>query len=123
MLHEVQIDVLVPRLLPRNTLLPRLLPREIVTGGRSLRCSVFRCWSLGTSALIAVSGSSTNSVSGARVVDAIGLSGQGIACHRECSAATASAFVPEVTPATFSLKLIAVAQGHKRGVVLVHVND
>ena len=47
-LHAVRIDVLVPRLLPRNTLLPRLLPRELATGGRSLQCSAFQGWSLGT---------------------------------------------------------------------------
>ena len=41
-------DVLVPRLLPRNTLLPRLLPRELVAGGRSLQCSAFQGWSPGT---------------------------------------------------------------------------
>ena len=35
--------VLVPRLLPRNT-----LPREIVTGGRSLQCIAFQGWSPGT---------------------------------------------------------------------------
>jgi len=35
-LHAVPIDVLVPRLRPRNTLPPRLLPREIVALGRSL---------------------------------------------------------------------------------------
>ena len=48
MLDAVRIEVLVPRLLPRNTLLPRLLPREIVTGGRSLQCSAFQGWSPGT---------------------------------------------------------------------------
>jgi len=47
-LHAVQIDVLVPRLQPRNTLLPRLLPRELVAGGRSLQCSAFQGWSPGT---------------------------------------------------------------------------
>jgi len=47
-LHAVCIDVLVPRLLPRNTLPPRLLPRELVTGGRSLQGSAFQGWSPGT---------------------------------------------------------------------------
>ena len=47
-LRAVRIDVLVPRLQPRNTLPPRLLPREIATGGRSLQGSAFQGWSLGT---------------------------------------------------------------------------
>jgi len=48
MCHVAWIDILVPRLLPRNTLLSRLLPREIVSGGRSLHCSAFQGWSPGT---------------------------------------------------------------------------
>ena len=44
----MRIDVLVPRLLPRNTLPPRLLPRELVAGGRSLQGSAFQGWSPGT---------------------------------------------------------------------------
>jgi len=45
---DKKIDVLVPRLLPRNTLPPRLLPRELVGGGRSLQCSAFQGWNPGT---------------------------------------------------------------------------
>jgi len=47
-LHALRIAVLVPRLLPRNTLLARLLPRELVAGGRSLQYSAFQGWSPGT---------------------------------------------------------------------------